>query len=461
MTRSTPFRLLAACLLAAACSRGRVAEIAPASEPYDVQAGVASFDTAWARIDRTYYDSTFQGVNWKALKDTLRPRVQNARSINDVRRAIKTLFDTLGESHFAIIPGDVARAMRGDSARGSGAPGTSGLTFRMVDGHVLVTAVRAGSAADRAGIHTGWEVLRVGSHDALAMLAAQRSLGKGALARRAGLQLVLRLETATNVDAGDRVALDLRDGTGRTRHLELVADEAPGEVVKYLSLPPQMFHLEHQRVADASGCIGTIRFNTWMLPVMPALEKAIEVVGDCRGVVLDLRGNLGGVAGLLMGVSGFFVDTALSLGAVKARTTTLQYVVNPRRSNRRGQVVRPYAGRLAIVVDAMSASASELFTEGLRVLGRARVFGDTTAGEALPAALARLPNGDLLMHVIADFHTPDGRRIEATGVVPDVVIPLRRTHLLKGGDFALEAAIAWAGSPVARAQGKSTVSVPR
>jgi carboxyl-terminal processing protease len=101
---------------------------------------------------------------------------------------------------------------------------------------------------------------------------------------------------------------------------------------------------------------------------------------------------------------------------------------------------------VAIVVDRLSASTSELFAAGLRDLGRARVFGDTTAGEALPATMARLPNGDLLIHAIADFHAAGGGRIESTGVVPDVYIPLTRRDLLAGRDLALGAALKWAGA---------------
>jgi carboxyl-terminal processing protease len=55
----------------------------------------------------------------------------------------------------------------------------------------------------------------------------------------------------------------------------------------------------------------------------------------------------------------------------------------------------------------------------------------------------RLPNGDVLMHVVADFVTPNGTRIEGVGVIPDEVIPLERPALQQGADGALDAAIRW------------------
>ncbi len=55
----------------------------------------------------------------------------------------------------------------------------------------------------------------------------------------------------------------------------------------------------------------------------------------------------------------------------------------------------------------------------------------------------RLPTGDVLLHVIADFVAPDGRRVEGRGVIPDEPVPLRREDLLAGRDAPLEAALRW------------------
>jgi carboxyl-terminal processing protease len=108
-----------------------------------------------------------------------------------------------------------------------------------------------------------------------------------------------------------------------------------------------------------------------------------------------------------------------------------------------GQPVEPYHGPVAILVDAMSASTSEFFAGGMQAIGRAHVFGEATAGQALPAVVSRLPNQDVLMYVIADYVGPDGRRIEGRGVLPDVLVTLRRDDLLAGRDPVLDAALRW------------------
>jgi carboxyl-terminal processing protease len=189
--------------------------------------------------------------------------------------------------------------------------------------------------------------------------------------------------------------------------------------------------------------VGILRFEYWLPPVMPALDRAVDDARNCAGIVLDLRGNLGGVAAMMMGAAGHFFDDTRLLGIMRSRGEEMRFVANPRRATADGVAVVPYAGPLAIIVDGLSASTSEMFAAALQGAQRARVFGERTAGQALPAMATRLPNGDILMHVIADFVTPDGTRIEGEGVLPDEVVPLRLDEIREGRDAALEAALKW------------------
>jgi carboxyl-terminal processing protease len=98
---------------------------------------------------------------------------------------------------------------------------------------------------------------------------------------------------------------------------------------------------------------------------------------------------------------------------------------------------------VAILVDSMSGSASECFTGSMQSIGRVRVFGQTTMGQALPALFDKLPNGDVMIHAYGDFVTGDGTRLEGRGVIPDEPTPMTREDLLAGRDRALDAALAW------------------
>ena len=180
-----------------------------------------------------------------------------------------------------------------------------------------------------------------------------------------------------------------------------------------------------------------------MVPIMSTLDRAVDSVRSCAGIVLDLRGNLGGVAGMMMGVAGHFLTEERTLGIMRTRGEEMRFVANPRRSTDAGVPVEPYAGPVAILVDGMSASTSEMFAAGLQALGRARVFGERTAGQALPAMATKLPSGDVLMHVVADFVAADGTRIEGRGVMPDELVRLDRRDIVANRDAPLEAALRW------------------
>jgi carboxyl-terminal processing protease len=432
-----------------------------ASAPLPAGAAVASFDSAWSRIRATYYDSTFHGNDWSAVRDSLRPLAERARSQADLRHAIESLFVRLGESHFAIIPREVASSMEPDSSTVErGAPGELGLAFRLLGDRVVISRVDEGSSAEGAGLHTGLEVLRVGTLDLPALVSASNAAEDPRVRRAARLQVVIRAAAATFGVTGEKATIVVRDRGGIRRSLEIPRGEWRGQIVRYGPLPPQYFAFEHRRYTDDGGCTGVIRFSVWMTPLLPHLERAMEDLQHCRGVILDLRGNTGGIAALVMGASGFFVTEPVSLGSMTTRVGTLRYMANPRRSNRRGEVISPFAGRLAIVVDATSASTTEIFAKGMRDIGRARLFGDTTAGQALPATLSRLPNGDLLLHVIADFHSPKGTRLEAVGVIPETIVPVRHSDLLIGVDAPMVAAFNWVGRTGHRTSSSGTLVPP-
>jgi carboxyl-terminal processing protease len=166
----------------------------------------------------------------------------------------------------------------------------------------------------------------------------------------------------------------------------------------------------------------------------------------CDGIVIDLRGNPGGLGAMVMGFGGYFVDSTRSLGTMRTRQVSLNFVINPRSSRANGSTVEPYSGPLAIMVDAMSASTSEIFATGMQRIGRARVFGERSAAAALPALMERLPSGDVFVHAVADFTDPAGKRVEGAGAVPDETVPLTVAGLLAGKDAPLDAAVRWIAS---------------
>ena len=407
---------------------------------FDRALELASFDTAWTRVRDSYYDASMRGLNWTALRDSLRPKVEHGRSRDDTRAAISSLLSRLGESHFGVLPGEAMDA--GAAASGSDRAGDAGIDVRFIDSSLVITRVERGTPAWSSGIRAGWIIDEI---DTLRVIESLRATSRiNASARRFALvRLTLNLNGRLAGPAGGTIRLVMRDGTDARRELRVPLRATPGQVVEYGALPPMNVRFQSERLTSSTGCIGIIRFNIFMTPVMPQFEDAMAGMKSCSGVILDLRGNLGGLGAMIMGISGHYFARPETLGTMRLRDATMRYVANPIRVSRAGQPLAPYEGHVAIVVDELSASTTEILAAALQRLGRARVFGSPSAGQALPALLSKLPNGDRLMYVIADFAGPDGARIEGAGVIPDEPSPLSRRSLLEGHDQALESATRW------------------
>lgn len=406
---------------------------------------LATFDSAWRRIADTHYDIAMRGVDWGAVRDSVRPRAESARTLGAVRQAIRTMLDALGESHFALIPQEVADGVRTGAIERQldDEPGDVGLEFRLLGDTVVVSRVRPGSPAAVAGVRPGWILDTVGAFGAR---ATQRLVAAGGVPRFELKALVPARAGAQFAGvAGTSVDATFRSSTGRIVRRRLIREPVQGTPVRFGNLPTMVVTVEHEARAlpARSGCVGIIRFTAWMLPVKAQLDSAVDGVRHCRGVVLDIRGNPGGVGAMVMGFGGHFLDTAATLGHMQTRSNRLRFITNPQRVGARAQPVTPFAGPVAILVDSLSMSTSEIFAAGMKAIGRARIFGENTPGLALPALATRLPSGDVLMHVVADYTDAAGQRVEGRGVAPHVLTPLTRRDLLAGRDRPLEEALTW------------------
>jgi carboxyl-terminal processing protease len=406
-----------------------------------VRPELEAFDAAWNILKKNYVAESASHVDWDALRAELRPRAEAARSADDVRAVIREMLARIGQSHFAILPAPVASDLSGPALQ-SGEVGSLGFDVGPVDGHLTVTRVDADGPAARAGVRTGWILSRVSGRsvdDALTSVADADDHVRDFRAWALGTAL-LRGRTGTSAD------LTFLDGTGVTTARQITRTPEPGHAVKFGNLPTLFARLDARPMARNGRTIGVISFNVWMTAISRPLDEAIDRFRSSKGVVLDLRGNPGGVLTMIMGVSGYFLDAPVNLGVIKTRESALNLVANPRRVGLDGQSVTPFAGPLAILVDSGSYSASEIFTGGMQSIKRARVFGTRTAGGALPAVLERLPGGDVLQYAIGDFTTATGERIEGRGVIPDTIVTPTRAELVAGHDPVLDAALDWIAS---------------
>jgi len=405
----------------------------------DSALAVTTFDSAWRTIGVTLERRGVTRLDWPEVRRELLPRAVRAESDSALRAVIDDMLARIGESHFALLPAQSAPV--GDAPASAAALGTAGLALRVLDAGVVVWRADSGGAARRVGVLPGWTVERIGDVS-VSSLGPADSVGPRRLAVLTGAMRALRGAPGTTVH------IVARDPAGTRRTYDVTLDSMRGPFSKFGNLPPlpATFEMTLRTLADGR-CAAVIHFEYWMPPIMPALDRAVDAARGCGGIVLDLRGNLGGVAGMMMGAAGHFLNEPRTLGIMRTHGEEMRFVANPRRATASGVPVEPFAGDLAILVDGLSASTSEMFAAAMQAMGRARVFGERTAGQALPAVATRLPTGDVLMHVVADFVAPDGTRIEGRGVIPDEVVPLTRADLAAGRDAPLEVAIRWFERP--------------
>jgi len=418
-----------------------IAAVARAQAP----AAAETFDAVWKIVRDTHFDPAFDQAKWEQVKSELRPKAAAAATQGELRAVLADMLARLGLSHFAVIP--ASPDAPGERTNLAGQPG---FDVRLLDGQIVVTAVDANGGAAGAGVHPGWVVQRVGDTAMDTLLAA---IPASTPERLRNVEAWRVAQTRLRGAPGSTLSVTFLDGAAAAVAKEIRRESETGEPVTVGSLPTMYVRVTSRTMETPGGRhAGVIGFNVWMTAVDRAFQAAMDEDRRADGIVIDLRGNPGGLAAMIMGISGHFVSERATLGVMKTKQQELRFVANPRLVTASGERVTPYAGPVAILVDGMTGSASECFAGGMQSLGRARVFGQTSMGQALPALFDRLPNGDVLIHAWGDFVTGTGVRIEGRGVVPDNRVALTRADLLAGRDATLEAALDWVDAESAKAR---------
>jgi carboxyl-terminal processing protease len=355
--------------------------------------------------------------------------------MDEARAVLSDMLQRLKQTHFGIVSGEAYKELDQKEELGSASPseGDPGIDLRLVDGHALVTFVTPGSPAAAKGVKPGWEILRIENKDLEPGLSKVReAIGPSLMIDLVQTRSVTaRLEGPINKTA----EVEFLNGKDRKATLKLERAGPRGTETVLGSLPPLHFWVDAHKVQPD---IGYVQFNMFFEPdaVNAAMQKMVAECQDCKGFVIDLRGNPGGIGGMAMGLAGWFTSQpGLRLGTMYLRTASIKFAVFPR--------AEPFRGPLAILVDGCSASTSEIFAGGMQDLKRARIFGTHTAGAALPSLFEKLPNGDGFQYAIANYISEGGKPLEGIGVTPDEEVKLTRRQLLDGQDPVLDAAVSW------------------
>jgi carboxyl-terminal processing protease len=301
-----------------------------------------------------------------------------------IRGAIDGMLNSL-DPHSSYLD---ARGYRALMTSTDGNYGGLGLTVTMEDGAVKVIAATRGTPADLAGLKPG---------DFITHIDGRLFYG------------------GTLDEAVDR----MRGNPGTSVRITVVRPgrERPFDV----SITRAIIDIPAVRW-EVRDRVGVITVTTFSRVTTEAARRAIAEMerqpgGPPLGYVLDLRSNPGGLLDQAVGLS----DVFLERGEVVSQ-----------RGRRRTDIERFYArpgddaqGRPVIVlVDAGSASASEIVAAALQDHRRAIVMGDRTFGKGSVQTLLPLGNGETALRLTtARYYTPSGRSVQEGGITPDILVP--------------------------------------
>jgi carboxyl-terminal processing protease len=202
--------------------------------------------------------------------------------------------------------------------------------------------------------------------------------------------------------AGSAVKLTvLREGQSRPLDITVVRDTIRVTSVRSRVLEPGY---------------GYVRIAAFQADTAADFEKALERLqagGALRGLVIDLRSNPGGLLTAAVQIADDLLDAG-PIVSTRGRLpiTEAQFAATPGDRLKGAPVV--------VLVDAGSASASEVLAGALRDNGRARIVGSRTFGKGSVQTLLPLDNGDSIKLTTARYFTPKGTSIQALGIIPDV-----------------------------------------
>ncbi|HEX79510.1 MAG TPA: S41 family peptidase [Dehalococcoidia bacterium] len=305
--------------------------------------------------------------------------------------AIEGMIALLDDPYTAYLDAD---AYQLDASSSEGKYSGIGASVGIQDGQLTIVATFDGSPAAAAGLQNGDIILEIDG-----MPTEGMSLYDAVLKVRG--------------DEGTPVSLlILRSGNTEATEIIIVRQQIEIPSVSY----------------EMWGDIVYIKIEQFTERTDRELETALEDIAGAgaNGIVLDLRGNPGGLLDSVVKVTSRFVNEGEILRTRDSHGNVDVYVVAPQ------QVTTDLP--MVVLVNQYSASGSEVVSGALQDHERAVIAGGTTYGKGSANTMKELADGSGLYITIARWFTPNGNLIEGIGVIPDIELELT-------GDDAIQWAI--------------------
>jgi len=351
-------------------------------------------------LEKYYYDPTFHGLPIEALFNKADTLIDKAETNNDIWATIAEVLMLLNDSHTKFYP--PTRFVMTNY----------GWEMQMVGDKCFVVLIEPGTDAAKK-LSIGDEVLSVGektpTRDNLWVLDYLYDF----LRPMSGKSITVRKPS------GEQVSLDVMADVRERKLVELTDPNDPFENQEAMRESRKYDLLHRDRFYE----IGT-ELIIWKMPQFDfskgEIDSKMEKVRKHDALILDLRGNSGGPEEALIRLLSYFFDHDVKIGDIKQRSGTKQLIVKSVEKN-------SYRGKLVVLVDSNSASASELFAKTIQVENRGTIIGDRTAGAVMRSIFySGYGSGSFrgygLSITVSDLIFAGGARLEHVGVKPDVIL---------------------------------------
>jgi carboxyl-terminal processing protease len=266
-----------------------------------------------------------------------------------------------------------------------------GLTFGLRDDGPYVAAVAPEGPAANAGVLPGSAVLEIDDH---------------------------KTEGAAFIDC----LAALHRPAGAMTKLLVKSPAAPqAETISLTHRRVEERSVAEVKLRDKKSGIGYLRLAEFGPRCAAEVEAALDELedGGMKSLILDLRGNGGGDLGETVKILGLLVPPETTVVTVRTRDEAgNETLKTPARQRRK----RDYPA--VVLIDRMSASASELTAGALQDLKRATIIGELSYGKGSVQNIIPMGGGTALRLTIATYHTPSGNTPHRKGITPDVIVPI-------------------------------------
>lgn len=348
------------------------------------------FLESWLLIKQSYAEPDLNNQSWSRWKRRYANKIEDN---DDAYVAINTMLSSLDDPYSRLLSKE--EFLEQSNSIDSKMYGI-GVNIASVSGKIYIVNVIKGSPADSSGLKQGDMLLSVDNHQIKGNSIFQvAQYIKGAIN-----------ETVTLVI--------LREGQKITKKIKRAE-------IKVKTV-------EAKKLDKNTGYIHIISFIGNETPI--EFINALDKIKDSKGLILDLRGNTGGLFQNAVFVANLFLKSGDIVNVIGRDGVSNSYRVQ------NAEFV--YDKPLVVLVDGDSASASEIVSGALKDNNRAKIVGTRTFGKGVVQKIYALPNQMGMNLTIAKYLTPNGYDINEKGIEPDYEITFTRDDVQKNFDRQLE-----------------------